>query len=220
MTTRKTWPEGLYGVTPDWDDLERLEQAVRAAARGGMRALQWRHKTCCERNKMAFATRLRKVCSELGIVFLINDHWQLARDCVADGVHLGRDDEHPQVVRQALGPSMMIGTSCYGDLERARSMLAFDVDYIAFGAMFASSTKPQAAPAALAVLTQARELTAATKPQVRVAAIGGITPANAASVVSAGAQSLAVVGGLFLADDIELAARSLCQAWVTKPDAH
>jgi thiamine-phosphate pyrophosphorylase len=220
MTARGLWPYGLYGVTPDWDDLARLEEAVRAAARGGMRALQWRHKTCPENNKHRFASRLRDVCAELGVVFIINDHWRLALDCQADGVHLGRDDEHPQVVRDQVGDGLIIGTSCYGDLARATSMLALDVDYIAFGAMFTSGTKPHAPGAPLSVLTEAQALVLARKPSVRVVAIGGITAQNAGSVVAAGAQSLAVVGGLFLADDIELTARSICQAWGPKAPAN
>lgn len=211
------FPAGLYGVTPDWDDASRLEDAIRQAAAGGMTALQWRHKTCPASRKPALAERLLTVCRALALPLIINDDWQLAQAIGADGVHLGRDDASPAAVRQALGPGMLIGASCYGELERAQRMLELDVDYIAFGAMYASTTKPQAPSAPHSLLTQAHQqvISRMARPSQRAAvvAIGGITVANASPLFAAGADSVAVVGGLFLQDDIERAARQFCQAW-------
>ena len=201
------FPRGLYGVTPDWDDFGRLRAAIEQAASGGMSALQWRHKSLAAEHKHGFAEKLLTVCRDLLIPLIINDDWELARDIGADGIHLGRDDESPQTVRACLGQTMVIGASCYGDLERARQMLSMGVDYIAFGAMFASGTKPQAPPAPQEILTQAHELTLGSAKRPAVIAIGGITTANAAELIAAGADSLAVIGGLFLHPNIEEAAR-------------
>lgn len=214
MDTPLKFPSGLYGVTPEWDDLYRLEDAVRAAASGGMRALQLRHKTADRALKLKLGAHLQGVCKELGVVFLINDDWQLAKEIQADGVHVGRDDAHPLAVREALGPDMLIGVSCYADPLRAESLLAADVAYIAFGAMFVSQTKPLAPPAPLSVLQAGREI-CLRQPAARpaVVAIGGIDSSNAREIHQAGADSIAVVGGLFLASNIEIAARKLCQAF-------
>ena len=216
MSQAPRFPAGLYGVTPDWCDKDRLEEAVRQAAAGGMSALQLRHKTASDSLRRALAERLLDVCQSLSIPLIINDDWQLAADIGADGVHLGRDDADPHIVRAALAPRVLLGVSCYGDIDRARRLLQIGVDYVAFGAMFSSGTKPQAPPAPLGVLTQAQALTAEHSPRAAVVAIGGINPDNAASVAAAGADSLAVVGALFLAKDIEQTARRF-NAMMTTP---
>lgn len=209
IRTGLRFPGGLYGVTPDWDDADRLEMAIRQAAAGGMTAVQLRLKTVATQRRTEIAHRLRQVCSDLGVTYIINDDWRLALETEADGVHLGRDDGDPFVVRAALGPQRLLGVSCYADIERARTLLTAPVDYIAFGAMFASGTKPQAPPAPLTILTQARSICASSPAQARAAvvAIGGITPQNAPSLIAAGADSLAVVGALFNAQEIESVAR-------------
>lgn len=210
------FPAGLYGVTPDWSDPGRINDAISQAAAGGMRTLQLRNKTLNGTSLLALAQRVRDHCASLGVLFIMNDHWRVALDVGADGVHLGKDDESAFVVREAVGSSLLIGVSCYADLERAKHSLASNVDYIAFGAMFVSGTKPQAPPAPLSVLTDARALVVQTQPTPRTAicAIGGIVPERVHSLAEAGADCVAVVGGLFLAKDIELAARSLSAPWV------
>lgn len=206
------FPRGLYGVTPDWSDASRLEQAIREAAAGGMVAVQLRLKSVPTPARQVIAQRLREVCSELGIVYIINDDWRLALEIGADGVHLGKEDGDPAAVKAAVGDRLLIGVSCYADPARARAMLTVPVEYVAFGAMFASSTKPAAPTAARSVLSSGRELVtqAADKvgyPRAAVVAIGGITPENAPELVAAGADSLAVVGALFNAPDVRLAAQ-------------
>lgn len=213
--TRTRFATGLYGVTPDWDDPVQLEQAVRQAARGGMTAVQLRLKTVASGQKLKIAKRLQSVCEELGVIHIINDDWQLAAEIGAHGVHLGRDDADPHLVRAELGPDRLIGVSCYDEPERAARLLTVPVDYIAFGAMFKSATKPQARSASPLLLTDGRRLAErfvrddGSRPSV--VAIGGITPDNAAQLIEAGADSIAVVGALFMAPDIEASARKFSQ---------
>ena len=87
------FPAGLYGVTPEWDDTERLVRAVRQAAEGGMRALQLRRKDVPDAVRAEQARALAPLCRELGVVFLINDDWRLALEVGADAAHVGRDDD-------------------------------------------------------------------------------------------------------------------------------
>jgi thiamine-phosphate pyrophosphorylase len=210
MRSSLKFPAGLYGVTPDWDDAARLEHAVRAAARGGMKALQLRHKTASPQLRRHLAQTLLDVCNTLGIVFFINDDWQLALELGAHGVHIGQHDDDPAHVRQAIGPEMLLGVSCYADPQRAQGMLKHQVAYIAFGAMYASSTKPLAPNAPLEVLRTGQTLCQGIEiPRPAVVAIGGISIPHAATLAAAGADSIAVVGSLFLSQDIEAAARAL-----------
>lgn len=214
------FPTGLYGVTPDWDDIDTLECAVRAAARGGMRALQLRHKTAAPDLRRHLAQRLLTVCLELDLVFLLNDDWQLALELGAHGVHLGQHDDDPVRVRQEIGSTMLLGVSCYADLHRAQRLLALDVAYIAFGAMYPSKTKPLAPTAGLDILAAGQRLCATfEQPRPAVVAIGGIGPSQAHTLASAGADSIAVVGSLFLAPDIEAAARALAAPFAAAPSS-
>jgi thiamine-phosphate pyrophosphorylase len=117
------FPTGLYGVTPEWDDTDRLLQAVRDAAAGGMRSLQLRRKNVPDAVRAAQARALAPLCRELGVVFLINDDWRLALDVGADGAHVGRDDESLAHIRREAGPDLILGGSSYDDLARARELL-------------------------------------------------------------------------------------------------
>lgn len=206
------FPTGLYGVTPEWDDTDRLLQAVRDAAAGGMRSLQLRRKDVPDAVRAAQARALAPLCRELGVVFLINDDWRLALDVGADGAHVGRDDESLAHIRREAGPDLILGGSSYDDLARARELLDAGADYIAFGAMFASTVKPDTVRAPLSVLTEARRLAEERDaPRPAVVAIGGITPANAPLVTQAGADAIAVITALFEAPSIRAAAAA-CSA--------
>lgn len=211
---------GLYGITPDWDDTDRLLAAVQAAARGGMSALQLRRKNVTAAKKREQALALRAECLRAGVVLLINDDWRLALDIGADGIHLGRDDGDIAQVRREVGPRMLIGASCYNDIKLAHSALSAGADHVAFGAVFDSPTKPAASHAPLSCLGDAHALrlpaTAHSSPlRPAVVAIGGITPDNAALAIAAGADSLAVITALFGAEDIEAAARVFSRAFTT-----
>ncbi len=236
MKTPLKFPRGLYGVTPEWSDTQRLVTAVEAAALGGMVALQWRRKTATPREADYQARTLAAVCKSLGVVFIINDDWRLALALDADGVHLGREDGALSEARQALGPDKILGCSCYNDPALAQQALAAEVDYIAFGAMYASSVKPDAVRATLGQIRAGRMLVEQNRaarirmertrmsqaradqatPRVAVVAIGGITADNAAPVIRAGADSIALINGLFGAPDIRAAARRCQDLFTTR----
>lgn len=204
------FPRGLYGVSPEWDDTEHMLRALDAAAAGGMVAFQWRRKAADPDTALGQARRVVERCKSLGVLSIINDDWRLAALVNADGVHMGRDDGNLAEARLALGPGRLIGCSCYNQPALAEHAMLADVDYIAFGAVFPSSVKPDAPRALPEHIQQGRAIagTAAGK-RPAVVVIGGITPDNAAEVVAAGADSIAVISGLFQADDITAAARRM-----------
>ena len=192
---------GLYAITdgprPD------LESAVHSALIGGARVVQYRDKTRDHGQRSREAAQLATACAKFGVPLIINDDVDLALECGAAGVHLGMDDVGIETARKRLGRDAIIGISCYDSLQRARQMAALGANYVAFGAFYASSTKPGARCAGLELLRDSADLGI---PRV---AIGGITPDNAQSLIDAGADSVAVVSALFGTADIESAARSL-----------
>lgn len=198
---------GLYAITPEDPLLPRLSALVDAALRGGVRLLQYRNKTAAAPLRRAQAAEMLRLCHAHDALLIVNDDLPLALEINADGVHLGRDDHGDelnslQAARAALGPDRILGISCYADLQRARTAAQAGADYIAFGSIYPSTTKPQAPPAELRLLTAAREL------GLPVAAIGGINLSNAAQTIAAGADMLAVISDLFDAPDITAQARA------------
>lgn len=213
------FPRGLYGITPDTNNTSKLLESIEQAAKAGMVALQWRRKTKLTNAVQSQARQVMQLCKQLGVSGIINDNWQLAIDLDADGVHLGRSDatyESIVTIRQKLGSSKIIGVSCYNELERARQMLDLNVNYVAFGAMYSSSVKPEAAAASLDLLLQARQLSLlharqshkphssnnASGSRAAIVAIGGITPAHIPELVTHGTDSAAVITALFNAPDV------------------
>lgn len=193
---------GLYAVTPDILDTDKLLRRVRLALQGGARVLQYRNKTADATLKLAQAQALSQLAHEFKTTFIINDDAQLAAQVDADGVHLGGEDGCIAAARALLGNSRIIGVSCYNRASLAHEAVRQGADYVAFGAFFSSSVKPGAVKADLALLQAARK-----EFSVPVVAIGGITQANGNALIEAGADALAVISALFDAPDIEVAAR-------------
>lgn len=188
---------GLYLVTPEWADSTRLLAAAEAALRARPALLQYRDKSADTARRHAEASGLRALCRAAGVPLIINDDLELALAVDADGVHLGRDDGALDAARARLGPDRILGVTCYNDVARAESAVALGADYVAFGAMYPSPSKPQAVVATPAVLAEAR-----VRCGVPIAAIGGITLDNAPPLVAAGADLLAVISDVFMAADV------------------
>lgn len=193
---------GLYLVTPDCDDTELLCQQVKQALNGGVAIIQYRHKTASEALRLAQANALLSICRQANVPFLINDHVALADSLDADGVHIGQHDGAIAEARAVLGAAKIIGASCYNRFELAEHAQAAGADYIAFGACYPSSTKPEAPRATLDLFSKAKQLLS-----VPVVAIGGITLANAPPLIAAGADALAVITDIFQASDISARCR-------------
>lgn len=188
---------GLYAITPDLNDTAELLRRVELALRGGAVVLQYRNKLASPVLALAQAQALRTLTQQYAACFIINDSIDLMLQVDADGVHLGGDDGDLQLARQRLPAGKLLGTSCYNDLSLATKAVAAGADYVAFGAVFVSGTKPNARRASPELIRAARGDIA-----VPIVGIGGITPDNASEVITAGAENIAVIGALFDADDI------------------
>jgi len=193
---------GLYAITPETPDESRLLTMAAAALAGGAPLLQFRDKTTDAARRHRLATRLQSLCREHGARFIVNDDLALALAVDADGLHLGADDGDLVAARATLPPGKLLGASCYADFDAARRAVAAGVDYVAFGAVCPSPTKPQAVRASLDLFGRCR-----TELGIPACAIGGITLDTAPAIIAAGAAMLAVITDLFAAPDITRHAR-------------
>ena len=206
---------GLYAVTPDIADTTRLVTMVEAALDGGATAVQYRNKAADPTLRREQATALARLCAARGRAFIVNDHLDLALAIDGAGLHVGGDDaDDLAAVRAALGDARVLGVSCYASLERAEAAAQAGADYVAFGSVFASPTKPAAVHAPLSLFADARRL------GVAQVGIGGIDAANLPTLVAAGADAAAVINDLFCSDDpsaIRVRARALAACFPSSP---
>ena len=194
--------KGLYAITPDMADTYLLLQKVEAALQGGISMLQYRNKAANHKLQMQQARALLPLCRQYNVPLIINDSVKLCLTLDADGVHLGADDGNLAEVRSRIGKDKILGASCYNRFDLALQAQQAGASYLAFGACFASSTKPNAPVAALDLFTRAK-----TELTIPTVAIGGITLANAPQVLQAGASAIAVINAIFGADDVKTTAQ-------------
>jgi thiamine-phosphate pyrophosphorylase len=176
---------GLYAITPE----PLLLKDVELALEGGATLLQYRRK----QRDVAEAREVVALARRYHVPVIVNDDIELALEVDAGGAHLGRDDGDLAGARKRLG-ARILGASCYNSLEAARAAVRAGADYVAFGSVFPSPTKPAAVRAPLKLFAEGLG--------VPLAAIGGITLDNAKDLIDAGADLLAVISDLFEAPDI------------------
>ena len=184
---------GLYAITPDLADTAALLKKVEQALKAGVAMLQYRNKIISKDKRLLQARELAPLARGYGVPFIVNDDVEIAASVGANGVHLGREDGDIAAARAQL-PGKIVGASCYNDLETARTAIKAGANYVAFGSVFPSPTKPDAVRAPLSLFEN--------KLGVPLCAIGGITLKNAPQLIAAGADLLAVISDLFDADDI------------------
>ena len=197
---------GLYAITPDEADTDLLLAKVEAALQGGISVLQYRNKQASYKLQMQQASAILPLCKHYQVPFIVNDSVELCLTLDADGVHIGADDGNIAEVKARLGMNKILGASCYNRLDLALSAQQAGASYVAFGACFASSTKPHAPVANLDLFKQAK-----AQLHIPAVAIGGITLTNAPSVIQAGADSIAVINAIFNADDVKLAVQQFAR---------
>lgn len=192
---------GLYAITPDEPSTEFLVRKVELALQGGATVVQYRNKTAGPELRLEQGRALAALCRAVGASFIVNDDLALALALDADGVHLGAEDGDLVAARQRLGRGKLLGASCYNRMELAEVAAQAGADYLAFGSVFSSGTKPGAVRAPLALFNEARRSFA-----LPLVAIGGITLQNAPQAFAAGADAVAVISALFDAGDIAASA--------------
>ena len=141
--------KGLYAVTPEEKDLFVLSSQVESCIKGGARLIQYRSKTLSKIEQNKQARKIKMVCDYYKVPLIINDDIELCRILDADGVHLGENDDSLEKARLILGPSKIIGVSCYNSIDRVKKAVDKGATYIALGACFPTITKPNAPTASL-----------------------------------------------------------------------
>jgi thiamine-phosphate pyrophosphorylase len=195
--------QGLYLVTPNWDDTARLlDLSEQALAAGGIALLQYRHKEAGPALREEQAGALLGLCRRYKVPFIVNDHIALCQQIDADGVHVGGTDTEVAQVRSQLGAHKIVGASCYGELALALDAQAAGASYVAFGGFYPSLVKKYAVTTKLEILDQAREATA-----VPTVVIGGMTPENAAPLVARGADMVAAISSVYQAESVAAAVK-------------
>lgn len=202
--------KGLYAVTPDEQDTDVLLAKVEAALLGGINILQYRNKQANHKLLTQQAQAILPLCRQYNVPLIINDSVKLCLALDADGVHIGAEDGNLSEVRTRLGPNKILGASCYNRFELALVAQQSGADYVAFGACFASKTKPNAPIASLDLFKLAQ-----AQLHIPAVAIGGIILSNALQAIDAGASAIAVINAIFNNSDVKLSTQQFAQLFDT-----
>ena len=182
--------QGLYGITPNNNlNIALIERVITEHQ---VNILQYRHKTNDDQLKLNEAQQLLDLCLTHNTLFIVNDDINLCEKVGADGVHLGQNDTSIKTAREQLGEKAIIGVSCYNKLQLAFEAEAMGADYVAFGTLFNSITKPTASHCPLSVINSAKE-----KIKLPIVGIGGITFDNQRLAFESGCDAVAMLNGLF-----------------------
>ena len=198
--------KGLYLVTPDWDDTDKLLAATEQGLLGGASLLQYRHKTASDALQHEQASALLALCRRYRVPFIINDHLALCEMLDADGIHVGGTDASVAAVRTLLGKDKIVGASCYGDIQLARQSAAAGASYVAFGGFYPSRVKKYAVTTSPDIITLA-----ISELDVPICVIGGMTVENSQPLIALGAHMVAAISSVYAEADHRLAATKFCQ---------
>ncbi len=210
LAQRLTGLHVLADDAPRWRQ-DPVEQA-RAACRAGADVIQLRAKHATDAETLAWSRAIRSETRETGVLFFVNDRFDLALAAEADGVHLGQEDVPPERIPAAVRRQLLVGRSSHTEAQ-ALAAGAEDVDYVAFGPVFGTQSKATEWSArgidALAQVVRG----VAPRP---VVAIGGIEAANAGLIAGAGAGA-AVISAVAGAPDMGAATQALLRALGRSP---
>jgi thiamine-phosphate pyrophosphorylase len=182
--------------------------AAEGLIEGGVRILQYRHKSDWTQAHFDTARQIANLCHQAGVLFVLNDRADFAK-LLGAALHIGQDDLPPVAARRVVGDEVM-GFSTHNRPQLIRAAEE-PVEYVSLGPIFATASKQNPDPVVgIDGLRKLRPLT--SKPLV---AVGGITQLNACDVLEAGASSVAVISGLFDAEASDGGGlRRLAQNWI------
>jgi len=193
----------LYGILDlSYVDLSRANRVVEQMIDGGVDLIQLRAKAHAPAEISKIAADLHRITQERGVPLIINDHAEIARAVGAEGVHVGQDDPPIAEVRKIVGPDCVVGKSTHS-LDQAVRAFYEGADYIGFGPIFATPTKPDYVPVGLDQIQKVHDAV-----RIPIFCIGGIKLDNLSKVIEAGARRAVIVSGLLQANDIAEYARS------------
>ena len=181
---------GLYLITND-DPIELLLAKLEGAmATYEVAVLQYRRKNVPQAQQAYEIEYMKSMCDQYKVPFVINDDLETAVK-YGVGVHLGQEDGSIVEAVARLPQDVLIGRSCNNSIELAEQAIADGANYVAFGAVYATETKPEASTLTLDTLTLAKQ-----QLNVPICAIGGLTVENSQSVIEAGADLCAVISDI------------------------
>lgn len=184
-----------------------IEASAESALRGGTTVIQLREKDCSSREFYELGLRVKKITERYNAPLIINDRVDIALAVGAAGVHVGQGDLPCKVVREIVGPDMIVGVSA-ATLEEAVQAEEDGADYLGVGAMYATATKTDTRPVSMEELLKIR---AAVK--IPIVVIGGINKQTLGNFKGTGVDGLAVVSAIVAQPDPEAAARELLRMW-------
>lgn len=186
----------LYGILDlaYVSEHEALDVAANILA-GGVQVLQLRAKHQTPERILPLACELSALCRASGTPFIVNDHPHLVPECHAQGAHVGQDDLSVAEARKLAGEDAIVGKSTHS-LMQARAALQEQPDYIGFGPLFATRTKPDYAPIGIDEIRRVQDAVS-----IPVFCIGGINLGNLRKVVAAGARRVVIVSGILQAEN-------------------
>ncbi|WP_454666130.1 thiamine phosphate synthase [Acinetobacter calcoaceticus] len=196
---------GLYLITNDDPIQLLLEKLDAALATRQVAILQYRRKKVEKADQSTEVEQIKLLCEKYQVPFVINDDLELAAQ-FGLGVHLGQSDGEITDAKSQLPQNVIIGRTCLNSLELAQKAITDGATYIAFGAVYATSTKPEAGNVGIEVIKQA-----AAQYDLPICAIGGLTVENSKPVIEAGADLCAVISDILGRSTAEIPAR--VQAW-------
>ena len=199
----------LYGIVDlgymEESDVARVAQQM---VEGGVDLIQLRGKGKSLDELAGCAARLHELTAKSSTPLIVNDHAEIAREIPVEGVHVGQDDDSIEVARRKAGRDVLVGKSTHS-LEQAMAAQREGADYIGFGPIFATPTKPDYVPIGLSNIKQVH-----AEVSLPIFCIGGIKIDNLEQVIGAGARRVAIVSGLLKAPDIVEYARA-CKKLLT-----
>lgn len=194
----------LYAVTDRmWLSGRKLAHDVEEALKGGVTMVQLREKELNYNNFLTEAYEIKAICKKYNVPFIINDDIEVALACDADGIHIGQNDMDALKARERLGDDKIIGISAQ-TVEQAKRAVACGADYLGVGAVFTTSTKPDADFVTYDTL---KSICAVVN--VPVCAIGGIYDYNINNLYGSGVDGVALVSAIFAQDNIKEASEKL-----------
>jgi thiamine-phosphate pyrophosphorylase len=193
----------LYGIIDlSYVEIADCNRIAQQMIEGGVDLIQLRGKERSIDELVDLAAELHELTTRSSTLLIANDYAEIARKVPVEGVHVGQDDDSIEVVRHKAGRAVVVGKSTHS-LKQARAAQREGADYIGFGPIFATPTKPDYQPIGLKDIKQAH-----LEINLPIFCIGGIKIDNLEQVISAGAHRVAIVSGLLKAPDIAEYARA------------
>jgi thiamine-phosphate pyrophosphorylase len=202
----------LYGILDlSYVEIRDSGKMTEAMIAGGVDLIQLRAKGHANAEIAQVAAKVHRIAAERGVPLIINDHPEIARVVAAEGVHLGQDDMALAEAREIAGPDCMVGKSTHS-VDQAIRAFHEGADYIGFGPIFATPTKPDYPPIGLNEIQTVHDAV-----RIPIFCIGGIKLDNLPEVLAAGARRVVIVSGLLQARDAAEYARSAKQMLLHRP---